>query len=135
MFKTYNISVSFCNGNRTYTYRTHDLSIKVNDIVTVPVGESNDLKPAVVVGVFTLPPADCPVNKLKWVVGRASPSPTVAFWTQRTHLFRPDEFICSNCGYITTKKRLSECPKCSARMKKTKYDPSWVDEAEFFDCL
>lgn len=135
MFKTYYISVFFCNGQRAYTYRTHDSSIKVNDVVVVPVGNEGDLKPAVVAGVFTSPPTDYPVNKLKWVAGRADPSPTYVFWTQRTHLFRPDEFICSNCGYITTKKRLPECPHCSARMKKTKYDPSWVDEAEFLDSL
>ncbi len=43
-----------------------------------------------------------------------------AHWTQSTHLFRDDEYICSSCG---------------AAMKKTKYDPSRVDEAEGMSAL
>ena len=58
-----------------------------------------------------------------------------AYWTQRTHLFRADEYICSNCHFVTTKNLLAECPRCAARMKKTKYSASWVDEAEFLDSL
>lgn len=27
-------------------------------------------------------------------------------------------------------KPYAVCPACGAEMKKTKYDPSWVDEAE-----
>ncbi len=52
-----------------------------------------------------------------------------AYWTQKTHLFRSDEYICSACR-ASSKKAYSVCPVCGARMKKTKYDPSWVDEAE-----
>lgn len=51
------------------------------------------------------------------------------FWTRRTHLFRPDEFICSNCKAICNKP-CCVCPVCGVPMKKTKYDASWVDEAE-----
>ena len=58
-----------------------------------------------------------------------------AQWFRRTHLFHPDEFICSSCGYTTTKRNLPLCPRCSARIKKTQYDPSWVDEAEFMNSL
>lgn len=52
-----------------------------------------------------------------------------AHWTRRPHLFRADEYICSACGACCPKPTPS-CPVCSAPMKKTKYDPSWVDEAE-----
>ena len=52
-----------------------------------------------------------------------------AHWVQKTHLFRSNEYVCSSCGrsYPTPH---SSCPGCGARMKKTKYAPSWVDEAE-----
>lgn len=52
-----------------------------------------------------------------------------AHWTQRTHLFRPDEYICSANNSVSDKP-YRVCPACGAPMKKAKYDPSWVDEAE-----
>ncbi len=52
-----------------------------------------------------------------------------AHWTRRTHLFREDEYVCSACG-ASCRKPGPSCPACGATMKKTKYDPSWVDEAE-----
>ncbi len=52
-----------------------------------------------------------------------------AHWTRRTHLFRADEYICSACG-TSCPKPYTSCPACGAPMKKAKYDPSWVDEAE-----
>ena len=52
-----------------------------------------------------------------------------AHWTRRTHLFRADEYICSACG-TSSRKPYKSCPACGAPMKKTKYDTSWVDEAE-----
>ena len=52
-----------------------------------------------------------------------------AHWTQRTHLFRADEYICSACRAVCGKP-YKVCPKCGASMKKTKYSASWVDEAE-----
>ena len=53
----------------------------------------------------------------------------IAHWTRRTHLFRADEFICSACG-SSCENPYTSCPVCGATMKKTKVDPSWVDEAE-----
>ena len=50
-------------------------------------------------------------------------------WIQKTHLFRADEFFCSMCG-ASSHKPYSRCPSCGGEMKKTKYNPSWVDEAE-----
>lgn len=52
-----------------------------------------------------------------------------AHWTQKTHLFRPDEYVCSACK-TSCSKPFTVCQNCGAPMKKTKYDPSWVDEAE-----
>ena len=52
-----------------------------------------------------------------------------ANWTRRTHLFRADEYICSACR-ASCQKPSPSCPACGAPMKKTKVDPSWVDEAE-----
>jgi len=51
-----------------------------------------------------------------------------AYWTQKTHLFDADEFICSACGY-SADKAYKNCPKCGAEMAESKYDPTWVDEA------
>ena len=55
-------------------------------------------------------------------------------WTQETHLFKDDAFVCSACGY-RGKKGLETCPGCGAKMSKTKYYPSWVDEAEMMDII
>ncbi|MBR1456953.1 MAG: hypothetical protein IJ594_07315 [Oscillospiraceae bacterium] len=52
-----------------------------------------------------------------------------AHWSRRTHLFRADAYICSACG-AASRKPYPSCPACGAPMKKTKVDPSWVDEAE-----
>ena len=55
-----------------------------------------------------------------------------AYWTQKTHLFGSDEYICSACGHVTD-KAYKQCPLCGTNMSKSKYDPSWVDEAEMMD--
>ena len=52
-----------------------------------------------------------------------------AHWIRRTHLFRADEYVCSACGAVC-RRLFGDCPSCGASMTKTKYDPSWVDEAE-----
>lgn len=57
-----------------------------------------------------------------------------ASWTRRTHLFRPDEYICSACGR-SSQKPYTTCPSCRSAMKKTNCDPSWVDEAEGLSAL
>ena len=48
---------------------------------------------------------------------------------QKSQLFKADEYICPVCG-ASFEKPFSRCPACQAPMKKTKYDASWVDEAE-----
>ena len=59
---------------------------------------------------------------------------TTAHWVRRTHLFRPDEYLCSACG-TSAGRAYTVCPACGAVMKKTKYDPGWVDEAEGLSAL
>ena len=57
-----------------------------------------------------------------------------AHWTQRTHLFRADEYICSACK-ASCDEPYMVCPSCGAPMKKSKYDPSWVDEIEAMSAM
>ena len=52
-----------------------------------------------------------------------------ARWIRRTHLFRPDEYVCSACG-ASFPAPFPECPHCGRTMRGTKTDPAWVDEAE-----
>ena len=55
-------------------------------------------------------------------------------WIMREHLCDPIEYICSVCG-AASEEPWEECPECGARMKKVKYDPVYVDEAEMLDIL
>ena len=57
-----------------------------------------------------------------------------AHWVQKTHLFRPDEYICSACG-TSCDKPYSVCPACGVPMGNTKYDASWVDEAAYLSTI
>ncbi len=57
-----------------------------------------------------------------------------AHWIRRTHLFRPDEHICSMCG-ASGGRPYQICPSCGAVMKRAKHEPSWVDEAERLSAL
>ena len=52
-----------------------------------------------------------------------------ACWIHRSHLLLPDEYICSACKQVFNKP-YRECPICGARMKKSRYDLTWIDEAE-----
>lgn len=52
-----------------------------------------------------------------------------AHCTQRTHLYRADEFICSACRHVSGKP-YNVCTTCRAVMKKARYDANWVAEAE-----
>ena len=57
-----------------------------------------------------------------------------ASWTQKTHLFKADEYICSACG-ASCGKPAKICPHCGAKMKNGRYEASWVDEAEIMDIM
>ena len=56
------------------------------------------------------------------------------YWTQITHFADSDEYECSNCKRLFDKP-YAVCPACGVKMKKVKYEPTWVDEAEEFDIL
>lgn len=57
-----------------------------------------------------------------------------AYWIQKTHLLRADEYECSACGRRFDKPYV-QCPYCGRNMTKSKYDLTWVDEAEMLDIL
>ena len=57
-----------------------------------------------------------------------------AHWIRKTHLLRADEYICSECGAVCSRPR-RVCPRCRSAMGKTRYDPSWADEAEEMSAL
>ena len=57
-----------------------------------------------------------------------------ARWIQKTHLFKADEYICSRCG-AACRKPYKVCPNCRSVMGGSRYDPSWVDEAEGLSAL
>ncbi len=67
------LSVCFQGGEKTYFYQTRDKSIKVNDVVMVPVPNELD-KPAIVakVDVYTEKDAPYPPDKTKMITGRAN---------------------------------------------------------------
>ena len=64
-----------------------------------------------------------------------------ASWTQKTHLFKADEYICSACGassrnaFICHRQRHCAIPRCGAKMKNGRYEASWVDEAEALSAI
>ena len=51
-----------------------------------------------------------------------------AGWTQKTHLFKADEYICH-------RQRHCAIPRCGAKMKNGRYEASWVDEAEALSAI
>lgn len=57
-----------------------------------------------------------------------------ARWICRTHMFRSDEYICSNCGVVVLKPK-KICPNCGCAMRGAKSDAGWVDEIEMFDAF
>ena len=56
------------------------------------------------------------------------------YWIEEAHVFRADVYRCSECG-SEFKKISKTCPKCGCRMKKSKYDPKWVDELSLLDAI
>lgn len=56
------------------------------------------------------------------------------YWIHEAKIFSADTYVCSVCGSKFS-KMTSSCPKCSSRMKKSRYDPKWIDELEAYDAL
>ena len=57
-----------------------------------------------------------------------------AHWVRKTHLFGPDEYVCSGCG-AKAERPHRFCPVCGAPMSGSRYRASWVDEAEGLSAL
>ena len=55
-----------------------------------------------------------------------------AYWIRHSHVFRHDEFECSECGETADKPRKT-CPHCGSAMKGVQGDTGWVDEMEAID--
>lgn len=71
---------------------------------------------------------------LKNLLGSFGGKEETAYWIQKTHMMRADEYECSSCG-ASFDKAYSRCPNCDLEMTKIEYDPSWVDEIETMDAL
>ena len=152
--------VSFEHSYSRYTYIADSDDYGIGDLVVVPVSQDNEEKIARIESIKYLPAskAPYPIQKTKHIIRKfdedtddfgtppfvASIDKAVdrvkritnsmrqgrtAYWIQKTHLFRADEYICSACRAIYG-ELFSICPSCGAYMKKSKYDPSWVDEME-----
>lgn len=67
------------------------------------------------------------------IFGKSNKQKT-GYWIQHAHLFRSDAYECSVC-HNNARKAMKNCPACGARMKRSKYDPQWVDELEFLDAI
>ena len=74
------VSVFFQNGRKPYAYRTEDKTIKINDVVMVPVA-GGEIRPAIVAKVQTCAKKDAPYppNKTKMIIGRADRETSKAF--------------------------------------------------------
>ena len=57
-----------------------------------------------------------------------------AHWICHTHVFRSDEYECSNCGNTVAKPKKT-CPNCGCTMRGSKGDLGWVDEMEAIDAF
>lgn len=75
-----------------------------------------------------------PVSKAGKIVSRDDKGKRnkIGHWTKQEHLFGEITYECSECGSCYSKPEVF-CPHCHAEMRKTKYDPVWVEEMEYFD--
>ena len=126
MFGTWYVTVWFGKGRRLYTYKTGDRSVDVNTVVLVPVGEAGEVKPAIVSGVYRLPPTDFPKNRIKTVICAAGTKDSMIF-----------EGI--DMRRLTAAWNASEKPdRSSARQQKKQkiaFQPYTVEEMMFYDDL
>ena len=154
--------VAFEHSYSRYTYIADSDDYKPGDLVFVPVGKDNEEKISQIKSVkyLSAEEAPYPIEKTKHIIRKFNKDkdsfgapPLVldsidmksghnndmmhsksACWIQKTHLFRADEYICSSCQ-ASYKEPYSKCPSCSAHMKKSKYDPNWVDEIETMSAM
>ena len=148
------LSVCFQEGGRTYSYRTDNKNIKVNDVVMVPVPNEPD-KPAIVAGVSvcTEKNAPYPPDKIKMITGLADRKTRKLFEDvdMRVSMDIAKMRIKTKKGIqeiITTESQRRELRKkygndpniklvesCKPAKEPTKDDLQWIDEIEFFDAI
>ena len=124
MFGTRYVSVWFGKSRRLYTYKTKDRSISVNSVVVVPVGDSGEVKPALVCGVSGTSPTDYPRNQIKTVIGIAGIRDSQAFAGIDAHA-------------LLNSWKKADMPRRSPQIRKQKKDPRpyTIEEMIFYDDL
>ena len=146
------LSVCFQGGGKTYAYRTEDRSIKVNDVVMVPVPNEPD-KPAIVAGVTICTEKDAPYppDKTKMITGRADRKNRklfagvdmrMPFDIARIRINTKkgvQEIISTEAQRIELRKKYGNDPKlkiiesCKPAKEIPKDELGWIDELEMLD--
>ena len=147
------LSVCFQNSSRTYAYRTEDKSIRINDVVMVPVPDG-DPKPAIVadVQVCTEKDAPYPPDQTNTIIGRADRKTRKLFdgvdmripvdisvVRVRNKKGRIEEVVTTAEQRKELRKQYAGNPKIkiieTKKPAKAKTDLDWIDELEFFDAI
>ena len=148
------LSVCFQGGGKTYAYRTEDRSIKVNDVVMVPVPNEPD-KPAIVAGVTICTEKDAPYppDKTKMITGRtdrknrklfAGVDMRMPFDIARIRINTKkgvQEIISTEAQRIELRKKYGNDPKlkiiesCKPAKEIPKDELGWIDELEMLDAI
>ena len=148
------LSVCFQSGGKAYCYRTEDRSIKVNDVVMVPVPGEPD-KPAIVAGVDIVTEKDAPYppDKIKMITGRADRKNRKVF--DGVDMRMPvdiarirvktkkgiEEIITTESQRKELRKKYGNNPNvkiiesCKPAKEIPKNDLGWIDELEMLDAI
>ena len=144
------LSVCFQNSRRTYAYRTNDKSIKINDVVMVPVPDG-ETKPAIVaaVTVCTEKDAPWPPDKTKLIIGRADRKAQKLFKGEDMRIpmdisviriknkkGKIEEHVTTARERELLRKEYGKSPNVKIiETRKPAPDTDWIDELEFFDAI
>lgn len=152
------VSVSFSPTSQVYLYRTDSCFLRAGDVVIVPTPRGQ--MPALVLGAedYSRREAPYPVSKTARLIEKADRHLRQQFLEEyktltralpRSRRFRDlkpscwikiDRFWadpCYKCGFCgeTFRTAPPACPCCHSDMRRTKYDPAWVDaldELEYY---
>ena len=151
------VAVSFSPTSNVYYYKASSLLIGAGDVVIVPTTDGN--VPALVLGANTYSGKEVPypVRKTKDIIGKADNSVKKQFlaeykvaaksvphnmrhkgelvrsyWIKKDRLIEKPYHVCGYCkaAFIFAPPA---CPQCHDEMRKTTYDPVWIDELEFLE--
>ena len=146
------LSVCFQGSRKPYAYRTDDKSIKVNDVVMVPVPDG-EAKPAIVadVKISTAKDAPWPPDQTKMIIGRADRKNRKLFAgvdmrmpidisvMRRKTRKGVEEVVTTAEQRKQMRKELSKYPYLkiieTRKPAKPADDLAWIDELEFFDAI